>query len=556
MDHKENELEVTEKQSNHEGGKEEETSYREYIKGKIKEKAIKIREELISIENKAVDFLNKIFTVVQNNRNIREYLKSMKNYYLIYFFNYFGYRYEPIIENPNFFHFISQAWLVNAFEQIKGSSVKEEENYSSILRKLLDVDVDKKHLIASLELITETIYISDPAIKLTELNLGKNFLKHIKKVLSDSKNELDFNESINKNEFGAIVMEILKKTVNLTINDIDSVDNDNQNLILLDTFNELLAKNENFSLEDFTSKVEERRENENNSAKDVTITNACEAFYYFGQSSLSTLIIDLEMFNQQYSSFISKIKIILSKKSYSLKDLLNKISTNMGSLYINVRDNIKFQKLNEFYTYVLMKLSNFKDNSSEIIVSQYKNYKDWILSLDFSNLPFYPTLAYEKLNTYTQISRVFLYEKVFLPTKAITVATTSSTYSFILRNVENAKNTSLKIYSNIKDGKIGDSLAHFKEEYIDKIVRIYVDEDQNLIVIEVSRKVISSLTPEIIKILIGILKKIKTNVSCNAQKLLVKSKETSLVLKDNIMERYRRFFNNTICDSNRKRKTE
>jgi hypothetical protein len=203
-----------------------------------------------------------------------------------------------------------------------------------------------------------------------------------------------------------------------------------------------------------------------------------------------------------------------------------------------------------------MKLSNFKDNSSEIIVSQYKNYKDWILSLDFSNLPFYPTLAYEKLNTYTQISRVFLYEKVFLPTKAITVATTSSTYSFILRNVENAKNTSLKIYSNIKDGKIGDSLAHFKEEYIDKIVRIYVDEDQNLIVIEVSRKVISSLTPEIIKILIGILKKIKTNVSCNAQKLLVKSKETSLVLKDNIMERYRRFFNNTICDSNRKRKTE
>jgi len=171
MDHKENELEVTEKQSSHEGGKEEETSYREYIKDKIKEKAIKIREELISIEHKAVDFLNKIFKVVQKNRNIREYLKSMKNYYLNYFFNYFGYRYEPIIENPNFFHFISQAWLVNAFEQIKGSSVKEEENYSTIMKKLLDVDVDKKQLISSLELITETIYISDPAIKLTELNL-------------------------------------------------------------------------------------------------------------------------------------------------------------------------------------------------------------------------------------------------------------------------------------------------------------------------------------------------------------------------------------------------
>jgi hypothetical protein len=555
MDHKENELEVTEKQSSHEGGKEEETSYREYIKDKIKEKAIKIREELKSIEHKAVDFLNKIFKVVQKNRNIREYLKSMKNYYLNYFFNYFGYRYEPIIENPNFFHFISQAWLVNAFEQIKGSSVKEEENYSTIMKKLLDVDVDKKQLISSLELITETIYISDPAIKLTELNLGKNFLKHIKKVLSDSKNELDFKESINKNEFGVIVMEILKKTVNLTINDIDSVDNDNQNLILLDTFNELLAKNENFSLEDFTSKVEERRDNENNSAKDVTITNACEAFYYFGQSSLSTLIIDLEMFNQQYSSFISKIKIILSKKSYTLNELLKKFSTNMGSLYIHVRDNIKFQRLNEFYNSVMMKLSNFKENSSEIVSSHYKNYKDWILSLNISNLPFYSTLAYEKINTYTQISRVFLYEKVFLPTIAITVATTSSTYSFILRNVENAKNASLKIYSNIKDGKIGDSLAHFKEDYIDKIIRIYVDEDQNLIVIEVSRKVIFNFTPESLKFLIDILNNIRINLSSNAQKLLDKSKETSLVLKDNIMERYRRFFNNTTCD-NIKKKTE
>ena len=83
-----------------------------------------------------------------------------------YLYYYFGYRYDSIIENPNFFHFIYQVLLVNAFEQVKKSPTAEYENYSSNLEKLLDVDVNKKKFINSLKLITETIYVKDKAFKL------------------------------------------------------------------------------------------------------------------------------------------------------------------------------------------------------------------------------------------------------------------------------------------------------------------------------------------------------------------------------------------------------
>ena len=184
MDQKLKDDQIQEKQS-HEIINKQETcestsSYKEYIREKIRDKADKFQKGLLSFENKSVDFLNNVYRIVQKNHQIREYLKSLRNYYMNYFFNYFGYRYESIIENPNFFHFISQAWLVNAFEEIKETTISDNENYSTILEKLFDVEISKKKLISSLELITETIYVSDSAIKLTEITLSKNILKHIK----------------------------------------------------------------------------------------------------------------------------------------------------------------------------------------------------------------------------------------------------------------------------------------------------------------------------------------------------------------------------------------
>ena len=554
MDNKSNENERKEKQGNEVSKTQEsndQSSYNEFIRGKIKEKASKFQEELMSLEHKAVDFLKNLYSVIQKNHHIREYLKSVKNYYMNYFFNYFGYRYESIIESPNFFHFISQAWLVNAFEQIKQTSNLDNENYTSIIEKLFEVDVNKKKLISSLELITETIYVSDPTIKITELTLGKNFLKHIKQVLKEKKNQ--FSKTIlTKEEFGMIIMEILRKTVNLTINEIDSFDADNKNLIFYETYQEMISLNESPTLEEFTFKVEEKSNGKNEANKlDITMTNACEAFYFFSQSSFSTLIVDLEMFNLQYTSFISKIRIILNKKGHSLKEFMFKIYKDLEQIYSNVKDNIKFKKLFEFYKISNEKLKIFKDNSREMVVTKYNNYRDWVYNSKIKNTFMYPGFIFEKVNELSSNSRVFLYDKIYQPSKNITFSASAYSYNLIINNVENVKESSLTVYSSIKENtlKLLNSKLKIKEDYIDKFIKIHVDEEKNLIIIEISKKLFAinsdKFTTFISKTL-EILKNLKLKE--NIQQIYEKSKETSLHLKDKAIEKYKKFV--TFFDKN------
>ena len=538
MDQKLKDDQIQEKQS-HEIINKQETcestsSYKEYIREKIRDKADKFQKGLLSFENKSVDFLNNVYRIVQKNHQIREYLKSLRNYYMNYFFNYFGYRYESIIENPNFFHFISQAWLVNAFEEIKETTISENENYSTILEKLFDVEISKKKLISSLELITETIYVSDPAIKLTEVTLGKNFLKHIKIVLNDWKSQYN-KASLNKKEFGNIIMDILSKTVNLTINEIDTLENENNDLIFYNTYNEMIAINQELTLEEYICKVEELRnggKNKDNS-HDITITNACEAFFFFTQTSLSLLIIDLEMFNQQYTSLISKIRIVINKKGKSVQEYLSKFTEEFCKLYINLKNDAKNKNLFEFYNTIYDKILLINESSKIMVVSKYKNYKEWINSIDMKNVFSYPKFVVGKLNNLSSNSTLFIYQKIYQPTKDITFTTTGYSYNFIIKNVDNAKNISLDIYSSMKENAL-----KIIDEYFDKYVKIDVDEDKDTIVIQISRKILSENSSKLVSFTFEYLKKIKINKVLT--EMLQKSIETSLQLKDRIIEKYRR----------------
>ena len=538
MDQKLKDDQIQEKQS-HEIINKQETcestsSYKEYIREKIRDKADKFQKGLLSFENKSVDFLNNVYRIVQKNHQIREYLKSLRNYYMNYFFNYFGYRYESIIENPNFFHFISQAWLVNAFEEIKETTISDNENYSTILEKLFDVEISKKKLISSLELITETIYVSDPAIKLTEVTLGKNFLKHIKIVLNDWKSQYN-KASLNKKEFGNIIMDILSKTVNLTINEIDTLENENNDLIFYNTYNEMIAINQELTLEEYICKVEELRnggKNKDNS-HDITITNACEAFFFFTQTSLSLLIIDLEMFNQQYTSLISKIRIVINKKGKSVQEYLSKFTEEFCKLYINLKNDAKNKNLFEFYNTIYDKILLINESSKIMVVSKYKNYKEWINSIDMKNVFSYPKFVVGKLNNLSSNSTLFIYQKIYQPTKDITFTTTGYSYNFIIKNVDNAKNISLDIYSSMKENAL-----KIIDEYFDKYVKIDVDEDKDTIVIQISRKILSENSSKLVSFTFEYLKKIKINKVLT--EMLQKSIETSLQLKDRIIEKYRR----------------
>lgn len=544
MEH--NQEEINDKQSKEVSLKQEaneSSSYKEYIRAKIKDKADKFQEQLLTIEQKAVDFLNNVYKIVQKNHHIREYLKSIKNYYMNYLFNYFGYRYESIIENPNFFHFISQAWLVNAFEQIKEKSVSENENYSSVLEKLFNVDVKKNKLISSLELITETIYVSDPAIKLTELTLGKNFLKHIETVLNERKKQYT-RTKLSKTDFGVIIMEILSKTVNLIINEIDSPDNELNNLIFYDTYKEMIASNHMLSLEEFTSKVEEKRLTKNDTdSNDIILSNACEAFYYFTQSSLSNLIIDLEMFNQQYTSFNSKIRIILNKKGVSIKDYIFKLTSDAKQFYFYLKGNIKLQKLTEFYKNANNRLSIVNESSEKLVVSKYNCYRQWINSTKLNEVLFYPRFVLEKVKNLSGNSRVIIYEKIYQPIKDISILVSENSLKFVVRNVENVQATSLAVYTSIRENTLKLWESKFKQEYIDQYIKIHLDDENNTIVIDISKKVFALDSSKLMDLYSYIFKRLKSiKISDNLHEFYEKSIETSKQIKENVIEKYRSFF--------------
>ena len=399
---------------------------------------------------------------------------------------------------------------------------------------MFDVEISKKKLISSLELITETIYVSDPAIKLTEVTLGKNFLKHIKIVLNDWKSQYN-KASLNKKEFGNIIMDILSKTVNLTINEIDTLENENNDLIFYNTYNEMIAINQELTLEEYICKVEELRnggKNKDNS-HDITITNACEAFFFFTQTSLSLLIIDLEMFNQQYTSLISKIRIVINKKGKSVQEYLSKFTEEFCKLYINLKNDAKNKNLFEFYNTIYDKILLINESSKIMVVSKYKNYKEWINSIDMKNVFSYPKFVVGKLNNLSSNSTLFIYQKIYQPTKDITFTTTGYSYNFIIKNVDNAKNISLDIYSSMKENAL-----KIIDEYFDKYVKIDVDEDKDTIVIQISRKILSENSSKLVSFTFEYLKKIKINKVLT--EMLQKSIETSLQLKDRIIEKYRR----------------
>ena len=289
-------------------------------------------------------------------------------------------------------------------------------------------------------------------------------------------------------------MDILSKTVNLTINEIDTLENENNDLIFYNTYNEMIAINQELTLEEYICKVEELRnggKNKDNS-HDITITNACEAFFFFTQTSLSLLIIDLEMFNQQYTSLISKIRIVINKKGKSVQEYLSKFTEEFCKLYINLKNDAKNKNLFEFYNTIYDKINNLSSNST-----------------------------------------LFIYQKIYQPTKDITFTTTGYSYNFIIKNVDNAKNISLDIYSSMKENAL-----KIIDEYFDKYVKIDVDEDKDTIVIQISRKILSENSSKLVSFTFEYLKKIKINKVLT--EMLQKSIETSLQLKDRIIEKYRR----------------
>jgi len=302
-------------------------------------------------------------------------------------------------------------------------------------------------VIQTLELITGTLYVTDPAIKLSEIRLTQSFLRNLRGIVDEKKRE-EIDRNLTKNEFDRVVMEMLSKSVNLTLNEVDQID-EHTSLLLHNTYNEL-SRSET-TLENYTKRVEEKRSDENK-ANDATNKKACEVYYYFALTTLTDLIYDIDLFNQRSTSLLSKIGVILSKRGESLQNYFKKIYANMGSLLSGVKENLRTEKLKEFYANYYEKMSNLSSSSLQAVKTKVDSYKEWVGSNKYvQNALHYPNIFYEKASSYSSSSRVYVYDHIYSPCKNVTVTVTSDSYNFVLRNVENAKETSKKIYESVKE---------------------------------------------------------------------------------------------------------
>jgi hypothetical protein len=495
-----------------------------------------IQKEVCSIRQKSSDYFNQIVHIVSTNSHIKNFLKLNKNYYTNYLFSYLGYKYQTNLDNANFYHFVSQAWILNIFPdqtQQEGSS----KQYSDILTELVDRNVEDLAIIQSLELITGTFSITDPAIKATEVRLTNIFLKNLRDVISDFRKQ-EISQNLTKVEFDKIIMDLLLRAVNFTVNESEKIDSQNT-LLLYDTFIELSADQANLNITSFIKRVLEKRHisSQQASEDEQFIISASTTFFNFARTSLVDLLYDLDLFNQQSQNLLFILSDIFSRRKQGFQTILTAIYSRFGNLLANVRE-IRYENLKDFYLNFYSKVKEYSMTSLAIVKKKVNTYKDWVNSIDYvQDALFYPKFYFEKASSYTVGSSIYLYERMYSPCKNITMTVTGDYYNFVLKNVENVRENSKKIYESVvevlrtKYDKVKENLTH--------VILYEIQED--VMVFKINKKQIGDIRSQFITSVIEQLSRVKFQE--NIVIIYEKTKGNVLIIKENLLEKYKKFFN-------------
>ena len=519
-------------------------SYSNKITGLLQFNTQKIKEEYKEIKDKAGDFFKNVYEVVRTNANIKLFLRSNQNYYTNFLFSYFGYKHETKLENAKYFHFVAQAWILNVFDDYHKESSKKE--YSEILRDILYKQVEDSNIFQSLELITGTLFISDPAIKFAEERYTNLFLANVREMINQWKNK-EINVDLSKNEFDFNIMDILSRAVNLTLNEVDNIDYKNS-LILHDSFIELSSNIQELSLINFINYVIQKRESSQKEKlpNDETLRNACEIYYSFARTSLIELINDLELFNKRSTSLLNKFGVILSNRKKSIQTLVASIVSNFGNYVATVQQNIRYNNLKEYYQKAFTNMKDYSDSSLQLVKTKVDLYKDWLNNMKYvKSALYYQNMFYEKASTYSSNSSLYFYDRIYSPFKNVTFLISGDSTEFVIKNVVNIKNNSSKLIDSIRENF---NLTYSNlSDYFNQIVKFDVNEKEDLIIIKVSRKNMEKLK-------IG---KFFSLVLENLSVIKFKENVFYLVdktngLKTNILDKYRKFLSWKNGDEERK----
>lgn len=426
--------------------------------------------------------------------SIKNYLNSTNSSMIKKYFNVLGYKYSSIIPNNNFFHFATEAYLISAIKESQ-----EKLTTDAICEMVLKASVEEKDFLENLEILIGTYQTSHNIVKFSEAKLAKIFLKKLEILKQASSEET--------NSDSKALIQILRKAVNLTINELSGDEGQEDSLLLYDTFIDL---DKQATLEGFCNAYLENLGKNAYYAK-----NSCEVFYNYSITSIEQFVEDLNSFNQQNTSIIY-IGFAFIQAQYRNQ------STRLTTIYKLSRSNLKEVKkdLDSKTGLIKSEMASRLEIMNKWVKSTYSVYKDTYKEK-------YPTV-FEKIS--------YLNESYFTPVQTKMVNYSGEYYTFIL----NSYSKGVSKFDEAKLNILEKVSATYKEttESAEKYVNLTVDKFGKIAVVQVCFDKLKISKEEFYTLLTSIQKYIKEYDIENFKKI---ASETYTYGKNRILQSYHNF---------------
>jgi hypothetical protein len=441
--------------------------------------------------------------------NIKQYLHSSNSNVIKKYFSLLGYKYTSSIQNNNFFHFATEAYIISVIKEIK-ENLKEEE----ILVKLLSEEVEEDDFLDNLEILIGNTNSSDDQVKISSDKLAQIFLNNIKYEKEENGNDYKDN---------SLSIDIFfKRIVNYSLNSLNYSE-DEKNLDLFNTFDKYKTVEGGLNIEKF---VEEFKNKMYQDSKTKTlrqcVQNECEVYFYFAQVSFKDFINDINHFNQQSTSVIyigiALFKAQLNSQTSKLKNLYDFTSKNVSSIKEDIVSKTELVKSNCLSKLYLV---------NKFIGEKFNNSKAGLLN----NYP----AVYDKISQYNQA--------YLTPIQSRMTVLKDDSYSFLLNSYSKGKNS----FEDVKKSIIEKVAETYKVSYekASNFVHVSVDNLGKIAIVQVCYdKINSSRT-----IFYSLLESIQSYVkNYNLEQLKVLAKNTYSLGKTKMIDSYEKFLGITVTD--------
>ena len=429
-------------------------------------------------------FIDEIFNIAHQLDVFKKELKTEHNYLTNKIFKLLGYRYSSIIANSNFFHYATQAIIVDIFRQLI-LKPDQNKNFKKVLEYVKASDIKQDAYLDTIEILLGSDLL--PVDR-------KNGLIFLAKIDSSRKKVLaKIPDEISQKMFEESIMSIFKEAVNATLNEsIESKNSKNY----LSKFNELTEENlGTICIDAYTESF------------DDDLRQSGETFFNFANCSFLELIKDLHEFNKYSNSLFYQIKFVVLKNIRSITHLISNLLHFSHNKLNQVLITLHLGKIAELYTLCadfavstgkasLCKVQDLKQwlddaytnemNKLNINYNELKEYsntkytvlKAWVDS-SFMAVPLkLPFLLSEKAIEYTGLTKSFLIEKVYTPIHGVTFTYGGTAVNFIIKQSEKVKENTKTLCTNISE-KIATLYSDVKETVLtgkDSLFKITSDE--------------------------------------------------------------------------------